>query len=62
LINITNLTYPPFGIVGIPYVALSSVLIFIGIYSSAVWRILAPYLINIKKGSADGALTQSEIG
>src|SRR5262249_27451891 len=37
LINITNLTYPPFGISGIPYVALSSLLIFIGIYSSAVF-------------------------
>jgi hypothetical protein len=36
LINITNLTYPPFGISGIPYVSLSSLLILIGIYSSAI--------------------------
>jgi hypothetical protein len=37
LINITNLTYPPFGISGIPYVSLSSLLIFIGIYFSAIF-------------------------
>ena len=37
MINITNLTYPPFGISGIPYVSLSSLLIFIGVYFSAVF-------------------------
>ncbi len=36
VINVTNLTYPPFGISGIPYVALASYLIFIGIYYSAM--------------------------
>lgn len=37
LINVNGLTFPPFGIYGIPFVALSSFLIFIGIYSSALF-------------------------
>jgi hypothetical protein len=36
IINISILSYPPFGFSGIPYVSLSSYLIFIGVYASAL--------------------------